>query len=287
MRIAFIVLAHHKPRDVVRLVKRLSVSDAPVYLHVDKKTDVTIFRQMIDELQKLPNLDLLPRHRCQWGGFGMVAATLDGMGAALARGADYVVLLSGQDYPIKPYDELYKFLEINRGLSFLEYFSLPREDWGGEGGMQRFKHRKVGMGPLTVRLRNRRFLSWLPCSYDVPHGYHPYQGGSWWLMHASAVGEVLHHVREMPDFVRAFHRVSSPDESFFQTILLNSGHREWIVNDDCRYEDWSAGEDHPAILTMNHFERLRQARGFFARKFDQSVDDNVLTRIDCELLRVT
>ena len=103
MRFAYIISAYHRLGQVTRLVQRLHTGDARFLVHVDRKTDAREYRELRDSLRDLP-VHFLDRHTCHWGGFGHVRATLKGIDE-LCSGSiafDYAILLTGQDYPIKP-----------------------------------------------------------------------------------------------------------------------------------------------------------------------------------------
>src|SRR5262249_54960763 len=87
-----------------------------------------------------------------------------------------------------------------------------------------------------------------------------------------------------PDVEAHYRRTIAPDESFFQTVLVNSGRFD-LVNDDLRYIDYSrAYRGVPRTLTAADMPLLSSGRYHFARKFDLSVDRDVLDRIDREIL---
>ena len=70
-----------------------------------------------------------------------------------------------------------------------------------------------------------------------------------------------------------------PDESFFQTLFLNSHLKNKLVNDNFRYIVWTSGP-HPEILQKSDFDQLIYSKKLFARKFDATVDLDILDRID-------
>src|ERR671936_1517914 len=110
MSSAYLVLAHKNLDQLARLSRRLSGERSRVLVHVDAATDVSAHEA---ELREIAGLTLLARrHRCPWGGFELVQATLDLMAAALAAGGEVerLTLLSGQDYPIKPPERIEAFL---------------------------------------------------------------------------------------------------------------------------------------------------------------------------------
>jgi hypothetical protein len=79
--------------------------------------------------------------------------------------------------------------------------------------------------------------------------------------------------------IRFFKHVWIPDELFFQTIVMNSPLRDTIVNDDLRYVDWTRPTA-PAILGRQDFDTLRNSGKLFARKFDTTVDREILDLLD-------
>lgn len=281
-RIVYVVLAHRAPHQVLRLVRRLDSGDASFFVHIDKHAPAAVFRPVRDGLRGIPRAQLLPRHRCAWGGFGMVSAALDGLAAAADAGPfDVAVLLSGQDYPVRPIPEIHTWLGERRGSSFLEHFAVPSERWLG-GGLSRFTHwhwrgRILGrylMFPHPrlpfVRAPYRGFLD----------GLAPFGGSMYWGLSSDAVAHVLDFVRARPDYARFFRHVDVPDESFFHTILLNSRLAGTVVDDDLHYTDWSAAQSHPRTLAVDDLDAALASGKLFARKFD---DEGVLDVLDARV----
>ena len=89
-------------------------------------------------------------------------------------------------------------------------------------------------------------------------------------------------LRENPDYVRFFEHVFVPDELFFQTIVMNSELRDTVENDDLRYLDWSR-EPAPVVFTRADLPALLGSGQLFARKFDETVDSDVLDVLDRHL----
>jgi len=56
------------------------------------------------------------------------------------------------------------------------------------------------------------------------------------------------------------------------------------VNNDLRFELWAEDTDHPAILTVDDLPAITRSKALFAKKFDATVDGEVMDRIDAELL---
>ena len=70
MKIAYIILAHRLPNQLVRLVSRLEAPSVSFFIHIDANTDDATYSEMLDGLIHRHNVHLLPRHRCSWGGLG-------------------------------------------------------------------------------------------------------------------------------------------------------------------------------------------------------------------------
>ena len=77
------------------------------------------------------------------------------------------------------------------------------------------------------------------------------------------------------------------DESFFQTVLMNTSFKGTIVNDDKRAIIWIPDGDiklRPKTFTQQDLEFLLESDCFFARKFDDREDNTIIDSIDLTLL---
>lgn len=290
MHIVYIISAYKLPYLLVRLVHRLQSGNATFFIHVDKKTPLNIFKQMTDGLQFSENVYFLKRHNCYWGDFGHVEASLQGIEELLKRDIyfDYAVLLTGQDYPLKKNDDIETFFEKNNDYSFIKYASPPDKNWVGDR-LEYWhyhifgKHIRFPMDAQSGKFIILKKLLNLPFSgkRESPPGLDLYGGSSYWNLSREAIYYISDYVDRNPDFVRFFRRTYISDEFFFQTILLNSHLKEKIVNDDLRHIDWSGRYGaYPTIFRKDDFNELRSSSKLFARKFDSSVDSDVLDMLD-------
>jgi hypothetical protein len=277
MKLAYIISAYQRLGQVTRLVRRLHSDEASFFVHVDRKTDAAEYRALTESLRDLPSVGFLERHRCHWGGFGHVRATLKGIGELLARDLafDYAILLTGQDYPIKSNGYIDRFFETHHPNSFMGVSALPSASWSPRGGLDRIEY---------AHLRFYGHHARLPFKRAFPHGLRPYGGGAYWCLSRECIEYVSRFVAERPDVVSFFRHVDIPDEIFFHTILMSSDLRGSIVDDNLRYIDWTRGR-RPAILETGDLGALRASPKLFARKFDVMQDEDVLDLIDHELLQ--
>jgi hypothetical protein len=276
MRYAYIISAYKNLEQVTRLVRRLQSERASFLVHVDKKTDDPAYHALVEGFRSSPSVGFLARHTCHWGGFGHVRATLKGIDELIRRSTpfDYVILLTGQDYPIKPNEYIDRFFETQAPSSFMGFAPLPSDSWSPRGGLDRIENWHLRLYGRHVRL---------PLKRRFPAGLRPYGGGAYWCLSRECIEHVARFVVNRPDVVSFFRHVDIPDEIFFQTILLNSELRGTIVNDNLRYIDWTRGR-RPAILETRDLNALRASPKLFARKFDVNQDELVLDLIDRHLL---
>ena len=69
------------------------------------------------------------------------------------------------------------------------------------------------------------------------------------------------------------------DEGFFQTVIMNTSYQGQIVNDDKRAIDWIPMGDiklRPRDYTVDDADALQQSEHLFARKFDETIDSDIL-----------
>ncbi len=297
MKIIYIISGYKLPEQLIRLVNRIKTNDSTIIIHIDKKTGNRIYRRILEALHTYDNVYFLDRHVCNYGDFGHVKATLKGIQKIITLNipGDYIILLTGQDYPIKSNREIQRFMNESKDQSFIEYFPLPSsEHWNGNGGLDRVAHFHFYFRNHHISIPNEhqfkshiinRFFSILssliPFRREIPGGLKLYGGSSYWCLSRDCIEYIYKFVQQNSSFVNFFKHVSTPDEIFFQTIILNSTFKDHLVNRNLRYIDWSKPDPpYPAILRKLDFERFIVTDNLFARKFDISIDEEILDMID-------
>jgi hypothetical protein len=283
MRLAYIVSAYKLPDQLARLVAALDSQTCHFFIHVDRKTDNAVYQRMVTRLASRANVHFLARHRCYYGGFGHVRATIKGIDEIFRQRIpfDYAILLTGQDYPIKSNEEIDAFFETHNGSSFIEHFRVPSDEWAFRG-MDRIESWHVRLGPRYFHFPRRpgggfrrRFLA----------GFQPFGGSAYWCLSREGAEYVNRFLQQNLSYVRFFKYVNVPEEMFFHTILLNSPLKVSVVNDDLRYLEWRnpAVAGGPAVLTKDDFGKIVSSPKLFARKFDMTHDAEVLDMIDATI----
>jgi hypothetical protein len=295
MKIAYIVLAHKYPEQLVRLISQINTNDVSFFVHIDKKVGRNIYSQIVTKLKDFPNVSFIKRYNSPWGSFNLVRATLEGIKSIVETGTpfDYVVYLSGQDYPIKSNKQINQFFQENQGKEFLEYFTLPHSVWKGSG-FRRVEYwhiywnnewfcipeKREFQSPINSFLYSFLTLI-LPKKRKFPEDFPLYGGSTFWCLTADCAKWVNNFVKQNPKFVARFNYTYITDEVFFQTLLLNSPFKDKIVKNNLKYIDWGKVDAiNPRILDKNDFEKITKSEKLFARKFDITLDAEILDMID-------
>jgi hypothetical protein len=312
MRVAYLVRSHTNPEQIVRLVTLLSEGDrgAQVVLH-HNELHTHLDR---DALVSLPGVHLLDSvDPVEWGSFSLMDAVLRGLQWVLNNVEfDWLVLLSGQDYPIEPLPVIEDFLGSTQYDGFLSGSAIEELKPRSARETQRRYYYRYYRVPapsriLVNRLRTRtgtneagaaRSKALRPVSvkadpdgtavyvgfrrFRTPFtsGFRCYRGGFWFTLSSKCVVAVDRFVAEHPDFVRYYQRTRNADESFLNTILFNDATLD-ISRDDLRYVRFPpGGAPHPDILTIKDLESMLASGKHFARKFDVRVDGTILDVLD-------
>lgn len=286
MEKAYLLLVHKDPDHLIRLIGKLDDGSSRFFIHIDLKA-VPLFSNALTILKE--KITLINSIELSWGGYSIVHATIRGLRKIkLAGKFDRIILLSGQDYPIKNNEAINAFLENSKFSNFIEYFTIPNyEKWDPRGGLYRID--KYFMGLKTVQVFQAKTLNMLSMLFPFFRRKHPgdlqaYAGSQWWIIDDYALNYLLDFIDTNPDYL-SFHRFTfAPDEVFFHTILLNTTDRRLknsIQNDHLRYMIWKTKEQaSPLIIPTTNLTDLLRSPTLFARKFESGTSDKVLALID-------
>jgi hypothetical protein len=292
VRLGCIVTAHRDPEQLAVLLRVLRHPDVSLYLHLDRRQQLGPFRRAMME-ERVDDVVLLRRHRVSWGAISCVDAELEGLAAGAADGCDYFVLISGQDFPLRPMPEIVDFLADNVTTSFLEHWPVAQSvhRFGGRDRTDFYAYSIVGRRMICIprgedtgflgskgRLVNQalRVRGVLKPPRRFPPYLSPFAGSMWWNISRAGADHVLDFVAQHPDYRRYHVHTMAPDEMFVQSILAGTkfadGHR--LVADNLRFYSWEG--THASTLTSQELPAMLESGKLFARKFDPRVDASVL-----------
>lgn len=293
MKKAYIIMAHRYPAQLCRLIDRLHDGRSEFFIHIDKTADIAPFTAV----QAVgPFVQFVDRVESKWGSFNCMQASLNGLQAVRESGKhfDQVLLLSGQDYPIKSNEEIDAFFTASPHSIFLDYFPIPNyAKWPGSdrGGWYRVDKYFIGLRRWDfLRSKSMNLIStYVPLlRRKVPAGMKPFTGSQWWSVDMYALNYILDYEKAHPEY-RAFHQYTfAPDELYVQMILANSTDqriRQSLTPTNKRFMLWEKSDSpHPNTLRLSDFDAIKASDHLFARKFDATVDEAILDRIDNDIL---
>lgn len=286
---------------LVRLVERLSSPCSDFFIHIDKSKKLSPFKTGLTKIKENDSkIKFVKRYKSPWGSIGLVKATLNSF-LEITKSSnkyDYIVTLSGQDYPLAKNSSINNFFEENYGNNYISYFPCvydpQQEQWKQKILTDRLGKYHIYLFGLKYEYPSKDNIftnTFFGVFFDRPRTHvsyvKPYADSQWFCITMNAVKYILDFVQKHPDFLDYHKYTYIPDEIFFQTILLNSPDilRESIVNDNLKYIDWSKPNlFHPMVFSCNDFSDIMSSNKLYARKFDLNVCAKILDRIDDEIL---
>ncbi len=273
MSVGFVMLCHTALERAAEVARHWAERDCPVVIHVDKRVAKPVYDTLVTSLSDLGNIRFSGRYACEWGTWGIVAATQAASTIMLREFPEvrHVFLASGSCLPLRPVEDLKAYLHSRPRVDFIE--SVTTEDVGWTVGglnLERFTLRF----PFSWRRQRRLFDSYvrvqrrLGIRRRVPAGLVPHLGSQWWCLTRQTLSAILESPdREAVD--RYFRRVWIPDESYFQTMV-----RQFSANVESRSLTLSKFDfqGKPHIFYDDHLQLLRRSDCFVARKIWPQAD---------------
>lgn len=278
MRQAVLITAYRDIPHLERLVRYFD-ADFELFVHVDRKC-----HEDYGCLKSYENLHLYNQYEIAWGDVNHLKAILLLMNEAFAyEELEFFHLITGSDYPIPRLEELKRFCEEHRKENYLEYFPLPHDDWGVEGGLNRIKY--YWLQP-SYRVKQGRWIEksikWqrrLGVNRPFPFfDGHLYGGGTYWSVSRKAVQVAMDYLTAHPEYLRRFRMTSIAEEICLHTLWINSGLP--FVNNYMRYIDWGVDGGNPVVLTEKDYDKIKASGALFARKIESGTSDTLIAMLD-------
>jgi len=273
MSLGVIMLVHTGFDRAAQMAQHWTDAGCPVVIHIDSKVcaaDVSAFQQAVgaSDLVRFSK-----RHRCEWGTWGLVAASQDAATLLLEDFPDvsHIYLASGACLPLRPVAELRAYLAARPDTDFIESATTADVPWT-VGGLD--KERFTLRFPFAWKRHRRLFDLWVKIQQAVgykrhiPDGLTPHMGSQWWCLTRQTLEAILHD----PDraiYDRYFRQVWIPDESYYQTLARR--HARQIESRSLTLAKFDY-QGKPHIFFDDHIALLRRSDCFVARKIWRDAD---------------
>jgi len=301
MALAFHLLAHKDPAQLGRLLHALWAPDNIYVIHYDRRRPSAEHGAVAALADGRRNVVVQPSTAVLWGRFSLIRAQLAGLELALHHPQPWThwINLSGQCFPLHPAAEIQRRLQAAGTASFVRHFDPlgPDSNWARPAG--RLDRQRLDLPWLEwcLRLpglgrRLRRFFGGASAIPSLPRlrprptpWFHWYGGDNWVVLSRGAAAQMLSPAGRA--IAAWFRGTAFPEESVFQTVVLNAPAAGPVHNDHLRCINWIANLASPQNFRATDLPRLLAgaANGaLFARKFDPTVDPVIL---DALTARVT
>lgn len=295
----YVVLAH-RPEGLDRLVRRIRRLTPTAGVVVRFEAGGLIDADLVRCAGALP---LSSRIRGRWGSWDLTEVMLEALGMARScTDADYFVLISGQDYPIRSLTTWEREVAAAGFDALLEPIKDSPHDY-----TYRWSIVAPPVPPFAGAQRVVRHLAWrtgqvtrpvlqiLPRFAEgdrrmivgvrrlrprPPAGIRVTKCSQWMTLSAKAVDRVLRVDREHPDLRRYFRTVRISDESYVQSLVHAEGDLR-VVHGETTVKRFVPPVASPVWLDEESLTELASASAApFARKFSPDVPDEVVRLAD-------
>jgi hypothetical protein len=225
--LAFFILSHRSAAHVGDLLRYIYSPANHYLLHVDRKAPAALHRLAGGAAAAFANVQLIESQYCSWGGFSLVAVTLNAIRQALTSpGWSHFIILSEQHLPLMPAASIAQAL--SPGVSDIEMSPLrSMTDAGARDVMNRFAeiYRELpGVGAFALRPRPAAAVE------NLHHG-------SQWMILGRALCRTVAETTD-PAFWEIFATSLLADETALQTIAagaeakgakISGQNRTWVA----------------------------------------------------------
>jgi hypothetical protein len=293
-KIAFLLQTHVFSPQIERLCLALKqFNDYQVYLHHDYSQS-HFPQESIDRF----NIKVISKYRTTaWADVSQTYTELDLLNFAYHDSDENIwfILLSGSCYPIKSANQIEEFLEKSEFDGYLNI--TPASPKGSR--LKRRWHQRIFwriIFDIPFISKTAKFY-WRPVRIPrlktpFSKNYHLYFGANWFILRRQAVTYILNQNPWEHPVMKFFEQckqnrdreVISSDEILLSTLLGNQEscniHKNYM-----RYINWENSKNyHPNVLTLEHWNEIKQSDALFARKFAVPESAGLLERIDREIL---
>ncbi|XDA98165.1 beta-1,6-N-acetylglucosaminyltransferase [Sulfitobacter sp. LCG007] len=267
MSLGVVVLAHTAFDRAEQVIRHWSAAGCPLVVHVDSAVPDPVFATFRNRLSDLADVSFCRRFRCEWGTWGLVAASQAGAEELLRRFPQvrHVYLASGACLPLRPIRELQEYLAARPQTDFIESATTAEVPWTIGGlNSERFTLRF----PFAWKRQRFLFDRYVELQRRIryrrapPLGLIPHMGSQWWCLTRRTLSMILEDPRRQR-IESYFRTVWIPDESYFQTLARH--YSDCVESRSLTLSKFDF-QGKPHIFYDDHLQLLRRSDCFVARK---------------------
>ncbi len=283
---AYLIMVHKNTYVLEKLLLLIDDVRNDIFIHVDKKCSNFDYKKYKSCICKSNLYFTEPRIDVVCGGYSQIDCEMKLLSFATNVGNyAYYHLLSGQDLPLKNQDYIHSVCDNSSSKEYIDCF-IP--DTNTEFGTHIY-HRVSLKRIFSQRLRNKsRFINginkvWLGIQayifhvdYVKKHKIDLKYGANWFSLTQAAATTLIDNENRIKAL---FQHSGNPDEVFAQTILAENGFQTHMTENK-RLVFWQPDDKlHPYIWRECDFDKLIGSSDFFARKFDEIIDREIIDKL--------
>jgi hypothetical protein len=281
-RLAYILLVHNNLPNLVALIDALADPTVFIYIHVDYSAPHGFQQQVRETFDRRHNIAVMETtFPISWGHMSLLWAQLRAFFDLLDLITfDYVINLSGSDYPLKSASLVYQTLARQPQSNWLDW--ADDNDWELHYRTENMFHCRDELGGDPQKCY---FPHWVTGrrSYDGFADLFPrrYKIRQWLILHRSTV-EYLRTSEAVKLLMMYAEHTCVPDEMWLGTILAASPFIGRTYNDAKRLVVWREEAAHPHDWTYRDQATLEKWQDPFlwVRKVDVTGDPRLKEILD-------
>ena len=131
MTVGIVMLVHTALGRAEQAARHWADGGCPVVIHVDANVPRKTYAKFVEALSDVPAITFSKRFRCEWGTWGIVAASQTASELMLQTHDDvrHVYLASGSCLPLRPVQELKDYLAERPQTDFIESATTADVPW--------------------------------------------------------------------------------------------------------------------------------------------------------------
>lgn len=295
MTVCYFIQTHKNPDQIYRLVRTIKQSSPTAQVLLGH--DFTSCPLNMTPIQNLSDVyllrsDVLPIR----GDFSLLQPYLNAINWLFEHNSNFewLIYISGQDYPTQPISKIEEYLANTEYDGFIQYWDVASRS--AQNNLNRYFYQYYRFPEWTRWLLKKISIiqNFTPIHYYFTYGllvgipakstpfndkFICYRGSQWHTLSRKCIYFIKDFVSSHPEIVNYYRKTIVPDESFIQTILVNSNLFK-LCNDYKRFIEFLPGESHPRILTSKDYSTISNGSFHFARKFDLDKDPEIFNMLD-------
>lgn len=283
---AYLVMAHNNFGVLKKQLELLDDERNDFFIHIDQRAKDFNEAWLLQNI-KYSKVQFIKREKVFWADYSQTQVEINLIREAINNRGEYAYLhlLSGADLPIKSKEYIFNFF-LNDNRIYLccmsskdsyqkirtrYYFPFINTNYYRKSKLVKGCSLALGILQSLIGINRHKKKG----NYGIC-----YCGWNWFSIPQDFAEYILQNESKI---YSTFHHTLASDESFMQTVAMNSIFKERIYKLDSREEgamrriDWQRGG--PYTFRTEDYDYIMSSPYLYARKFEETIDSDIIDRI--------